>query len=288
MSILSRLALPGLFALTAAFAHATDPRALPVALPFVPPVVLNTVAFQYRTDGENHKAVVSFTPTMLRVDEPDDGYSIIHDPATDHYTGLEHRNYTFWEFSWPEVRASVEASKRYETHLQDLGNEGLNSDYAQTAVTNDAASAGTSSISADGDGSGYVWQPTKDHKRIAGIDCVRWTGDTVGGENVIAWCTGESEPQVRAAMEHLRTINEPIALVPVRTIVPPFVFLVYDGLVKGGVVPLQIEWGSDQDKNSFAFVSEKTLRPDASAFTIPKLYNRTTLITMDGMLDQKN
>ena len=60
------------------------------------------------------------------------------------------------------------------------------------------------------------------------MECVRWTGDTVSGESVEAWCVNGTLPKMQAAMERLRAINEPMALVPVRSLVPPLVFPIYD------------------------------------------------------------
>lgn len=266
----------------APLAHAADNQAKPVAPPPVPaPAFVDVVTFEVHVEGENHKLVVTTGPTLLRVDEPDDGYSVIYDPKTDHYTGLEHRNYTYWEFSWPEVRTAVEASKRYETHLQDLNNEGLGEIASGTPATN------SPSASLDSDNSGYVWRMTTDKKRIADLDCVRWTGDTLSGVSVEAWCYNGSLLKLQAALDHVRTINEPMALVPVRTLVPDFVFPVYDALVKGGVTPVQITWGDERDKNQFSFVKSETRDGKLSLFTVPKLYMKTTLVTMDGMINQK-
>jgi hypothetical protein len=264
-------------------AQAADNPASPLSPPLAAPAFLDVVSFEFKADGENHKVVVTSSPILLRVDEPADGYSVIYNPQTDHYTGLEHRNCTYWEFSWPEVRDAVENSKRHEARLQELSNEGLNSD-ADTPSINAPNAASPSDGSDD---SGYVWHPTTDTKRIAGLDCVRWTGDTVSGESVEAWCYNGPLPKLQAAVERLRAINEPMALVPVRTIVPDFIFPVYDALVKGGVTPVLINWGNDQDKNHFRFVEAKTRDGKLSLFTVPKLYMKTTLITMDGMIDQK-
>ncbi len=254
---------------------ATSPLALPASV--------DVVSFEFHADGENHKVVVTMGAPLLRVDEPNDGYSILYDPQTQHYTGLEHRNYTYWEFSWPEVSSAVESSKRYETRLQELGNEGMNGDNPPPSTN----AAGATSSSAGGDASGYVWRPTNDKKRIADLDCVRWTGETVSGETTEAWCYNGPLPKVQAAIERLRTINEPVALVPVRTIVPDFIFLVYDALVKGGVTPVLISWGEEREKNHFRFVEAKTSESRLSLFTVPKLYVKTTLITMDGMIKEQ-
>jgi hypothetical protein len=227
--------------------------------------------------------VVITGPAQLRIDETDDGYSIIYDPQADHYTGLEHRNYTYWEFSWPEVRAAVANTKRYEAHLRDLNTEGV-AGYDQTANTStNAAGSQSASASLGSDNSGYVWKATTDRKRVAGLDCLRWVGDSVSGESIEAWCATGLLPQVQTAMEQLRKINEPIALVPVRILVPPIVFPIYDALARGGVTPVLITWGSDRDRNHFAFVSAKTRDGKLDLFTVPKLYMKTTLVTMDGI-----
>jgi hypothetical protein len=281
--LLTRTLFLGVLLAATLSALAADNKAQPVVPPVATPAFLDVVSFEFRADGENHKVVVTTGPTLLRVDEPADGYSIIYNPQTDHYTGLEHRNYTYWEFSWPEVHAAVENSKRHEARLQELSNEGLSGDTSPPA-TNAASALSTSAVADD---SGYVWRPTTDRKRIAGLDCVRWTGDTVSGESVEAWCANGPLPKLQAAIERLRAINEPMALVPVRTIVPDFVFPVYDALVKGGVTPVLIAWGGEKDKNSFRFIEAKTLDGKPGLFTVPKLYMKTTLITMDGIIDQK-
>ena len=77
-----------------------------------------------------------------------------------------------------------------------------------------------------------------------------------------------------------------MALVAVRTLVPPFVFPVFNALTKGGVTPVLITWGGESEKNSFAFIEAKSRPTKANLFTIPNLYLKTTLITMDGILNQ--
>jgi hypothetical protein len=254
------------------------------APPLAVPAFVDAVSFEFNADAESHKIVVITTPNLLRLDEVTDGYSVIYNPQTDYYTGLEHRNYTYWDFSWPEVRDAVENSKRHESRLQELGNEGLNGD---SDISNPDTNAAPSSPPGGGDDSGYVWHPTTDRKRIADLDCVRWVGDTVSGENVEAWCYAGVLPKIQNAVDRLRTIDEPMALVPVRDIVPDFIFPIYTALLKGGVTPILINWGEDQNRNHFRFLGAKTQEGKLSLFTVPKLYVKTTLITMDGMIDSQ-
>ncbi|MEI9999025.1 MAG: hypothetical protein WDO13_07580 [Verrucomicrobiota bacterium] len=192
----------------------------------VPPTV-DVVTFAFRSEGESKKVIVTSGPGALRVDEPTEGYSFIYNPVTQFYTGLEHLNYSYWEFSWPEVRTAVEKSARHEQRLQQLNNEGLNPDSAPgdgsappqtpapsadsgTLPSSDNASADTNAAPSvntlpptqapapppgsdagslgGGDDSGYVWKPTTEKKRIAGLDCIHWTGETISGENCDVWC----------------------------------------------------------------------------------------------------
>jgi hypothetical protein len=285
------IALP-ILALTALWSQA-QPKALPLTAPMLPgpiPAVLDAVTFDVHADGENHKLVVMSTPSILRVDDQTDGYSILYYPLTQQYTGLEHLNYTYWQFSWPAVKTAIENSKRYETRLKDLGVESLNGDSPAPSPTDTASAtaAPPTDMSPPGvissDDSGYVWKPGTEKKRIAGLDCVRWTSDSLTGEPVEAWCYAGPLPKVEKALEQLHEINDPIALVPVRTLVPPLVFDVTRALAKGGVTPVLITWGGDQDRSRFELLSVKTHEGRASLFSIPKTYNKTTLITMDGLL----
>jgi hypothetical protein len=303
-----------LFAATVAlgfpFAMAGGKPAQHVPGPPTPPPVpaeLNVITFSIRSEGEMRKIVVTPAPGEVRIDSPDEGYSIIYERAAQFYIGLENRNYTYWEFSWPDVKAAVEGTARYATRLKDLGVQGLNGYLPDS----DASTPNTNTFNAQNPFaasdallntnsppptpppdtmsdtvSGYVWKPTDDRERIAGFDCVRWRGESVSADPVDAWCYAGTLPRVQDALARLREINEPIALVPVRTLVPPFVFAAEDDLTKGGVIPLRIVWGEDADKNRFELESLKVRTGNAKLFSIPPLYVKTTLVTMDGIGNQ--
>lgn len=268
------------------------PSALPAQAatpPLALPAFVDVVTFTVNFEDDNRKLITTTAPNVFRLDSPDESYSLIYNPQTENYTGLENRNDTYWVFSWPEVRDAVQTSKRYESHLQDLSNEGLSADVAAPPTTNapDATQVTTSvSGSGPGDDSGYVWRPTEDKKNIAGLDTAEWTGDTVSGGHVVAWCYAAPLPKVTAAVAQLRAINEPMSLVPVRPVVPDFIFPIYDSLTKAGVTPVLITWGDAQRPNRFQLDEVSTRPAKVSMFTVPKIYVKTTLVTMDGIIDQ--
>ena len=252
------------------------------------PATLAVVTFNMFYDDANHKMVVTLGPTLTRLDAIEDRYSIIYDSRSDDYIGLEHSNDTYWQFSWPQVKEKVAQSKRYEQHLRDLISQGINagdvSSNAAPPPTN-SGDAGSAAPPAGGetDTGSYIWKQTSEHKEIAGLDCVHWTGESATNPTVDAWCYAGPLPAVRAAFEKIRAMNEPMALVPVRTLVPAFLFTVYDSLAKGGSTPVLVTWGAADDKNKFSLAKETTRDNKPEVFSIPKLYIKTTLITMDGI-----
>ncbi|HUB67385.1 MAG TPA: hypothetical protein VL981_07880 [Candidatus Methylacidiphilales bacterium] len=269
---------------------AAPPKAAP-ATPPKAPAKLDVVTFNMYSSDENHKMVITLGPVLVRLDAIEDRYSVIYDPRGEDYIGLEHSNDTYWQFSWPDVKAKVVQSKRYADHLRDLISQGIDTDDLTSGSTPPPPAADTdSSVAApapsagnDADTSGYTWTQTNEHKRIGGFDCIHWTGTSISNPNVDVWCYAGAIPSVRAAMEKIRAMNEPMALVPVRQLVPAFLFTVYGSLVKGGGTPLLILWGGNQDKNKFSFAKAEMRDNKPEIFAIPKLYIKTTLITMDGI-----
>jgi hypothetical protein len=273
--------------LTAPAFLAPADKPAPRAVPIAQPAYVDVATFAYSASGANHKVVVTTGPTMMRVDEPAEDYSFIYNPATDSYIGLENRNYTYWEFSWPQLRDAVQNSKRYEKRLQDLGSDGLMGDSVlpSTGATNSSASA---SASLDGsDGSGLVWKQGPGTRRVGGYDCTQWTGETLSGEDTVAWCYAGVIPKVTKIIAHLRIVNGPMALIALRQVVPDHIFTVYDALTRANLTPLAMSWGQGSEGGEFHLVKLETREPRPDVFAVPKLYIKTTLESMDGMTDDQ-
>jgi hypothetical protein len=272
--------------------RADNPQALPadpapINARVAAPAFVEAVTFKIQAEGDTRVLTVTSGPNLVRIDAPNDRMSVIYDPQTEHYIGLEHSNYTYWDFVWPQVRDLVQSSQRYAARLRDIGPEALSGDVPPTPPPS-AADTNTPPISstAGSDDSGYVWHPTLERKRIENLDCVHWTGETLAGENIDAWCAAGLLAPVETAVATLREVNEPMALVPVRNFVPPLVFIAWDAMTKGGVTPVLITWGSGTEESRFALAGQKTMKGKLSLFEVPKLYMKTTLVTMDGIGNQ--
>jgi len=289
---LAALLLSACPALSAPAKPASGSAAPPSPQPEAPsrpaaPAFVDVVTVKVQMGDEKQTLTVTSAPGLVRVDAPDDRLSVLYDPATQHYTGLEHSNYTYWEFSWPEVRDAVENTPRYATRLRDMGPELLEENAVTPPATNsDTPAAPPSTNSAGDDNSGYVWHTDPSKKRISGIDCVHWIGETISGEKIDAWCAPRIIPEVEQALATLQTINEPIALVPVRNFMPPTAFVAWHAMTKGGVTPVRMTWGSEAEFNSFTLAGIKHRDGRVEDFRVPKVYNKTTLITMDGIGNQ--
>jgi len=254
------------------------------------PAFVDAVTFKINSSGDQRTLTVINAPSLVRLEAPDERLSVLYDPATQHYTGLENSNYTYWEFSWPAVRDAVQGTARYAARLRDIGPELMEENAVAAPATNSDSLDGTTASPTDsvgGDDSGYIWHTTIEKKRIAGFDCLHWVGETVAGETIDAWCTAGLQPPIEQAIATLKEMNEPMALVPVRELVPPLVFVAWGALTKAGVTPIDLTWGGDTDANHFAFVSARQREGKLSYFQIPKLYRRTTLVSMDGIANQK-
>ena len=257
------------------------------------PAFLDAVTFKSESDGARHTLTVMDGPSLDRIEAPDDRLIVIYEPATQHYTGLESSNYTYWEFSWPAVHAAVQGTARYATRLRDIGPELMEEGALNQPAPNANPLAGnsttpTDTVGGDDDGqTGYVWRTTIERKRIAGYDCLHWIGETVAGESIDAWCTAGLQPPIERAMATLKEINEPMALVPVRELVPPLVFVAWKALTRAGVTPIDLTWGGEGETSHFAFVSTRQREGRIAYFQIPPLYRKTTLLSMDGIGNQK-
>jgi len=77
------LLFPGVFLATMLSAQAADNQTNSVAPPVAVPAFLDVVSFEFQVDGENHKAIVTMGPTLVRVDEKTiTASSIIRKPTT--------------------------------------------------------------------------------------------------------------------------------------------------------------------------------------------------------------
>ncbi len=269
-----------LLILSALSATAADPE---VHARMAAPAFVDIVTFKIVSTGDKQQISVVSAPGLVRVDSPDDRLSVLYNPATEHYTGLENSNYTYWEFTWPEVRDAVQNTARYATRLRDLGPELLEENAIAPASTNTDAPPATDTASSDTDNSGYVWHTDIDRKKIGDIDCIHWIGETVAGEKIDAWCSPKSMPAVEQALATLKEMNEPMALVPVRMLVPPLIFVAWQSLHKAGVSPVQLTWGADTEFNQMTLVGVRQREGKVSDFQVPKFYVKTTLVTMDGI-----
>ncbi len=92
------------------------------------PAKLRLVVFEKRDGGGPvQKVSVTLGGKYVRFDLPDDRLRVIYEPVSQSYLGLELSDATYWTFSWPKVSELIAKSARYQSRMQELSNDGLQS-----------------------------------------------------------------------------------------------------------------------------------------------------------------
>jgi len=243
-----------------------------------PPGPAQLLEFQVREAGETKKLALILTPEKIRVDQPDDKVAAIYEASNEKFTGLELRDGTYWEFSWPEIQATIQKSKRYERRFHDLNIEGLAS-YDLTRPD---------PVDVVPDAPIYQWRPTGEKRRIGAYETAQWLGTSATAPPVEAWCVENQLAGLKPALDQVKKINEPMALVPVRPILPAIAFLVVDSLFKAQVVPVEIDWGQSTDRNRLTLVKLESKNVDSKSFSVPNTYRKVQLNALDGILENNS
>lgn len=224
---------------------------------------------------EEKKIIVTLTPAKIRVDQPEDKFAFIYDVATQSYTGLELRDAHYWKFSWPEVQAAVQASKRYKRRLNDLNIEGL----ASYDITR------PDPVETLPETPQFTWRTDDKTKKIGEYDCQHWLGNNRGGKDIEAWCVGQRVGGLKENLDRLKQVNEPMALVAVRPMLPPEFFVVVDSLYKAEVSPVEIAWGDHDDRTRLTLVRIEHKEVPVSLFQVPQTYLPSKLQALEGIVD---
>lgn len=253
----------------------------PVLAADAPPLQAERMEFYLRDQVEGKKIIVYLTPAKIRVEQPEDKFAFIYDVATQTYTGLELRDAHYWTFSWPKVQAHVQSSRRYQRRLQDLNIEG----FASYDITRpDAPSSEPAAPQ-------FIWRTGDKKKKIGEYECQLWLGENRGGKNLEAWCIEQRVGGLKENLDRLKEINEPMALVPVRPVLPPEFFVAVDSLYKAQVTPVEIAWGSVQDKSeektrlTLMGIQRKEISP--ALFEVPKTYLPSKLQALEGVSEDE-
>lgn len=252
-------------------AHAAD----------APPLVAQRMEFYLHDQVEGKRIIILLTPEKIRVDQPDDKFAFVYDVATKTYTGLELRDAHYWSFNWPQVQRFVQGTKRYRRRIQDLNIEG----FASYDITRPDAPE------SQPEPTQFIWRTDTTTKKISGYDCQHWLGQNRGGKDVEAWCIEQRIGGLKENLDRLKEINEPMALVPVRPVLPPEFFAVVDSLYKAQVTPVEVGWGNtekrtdDGTKLTLISIQSKEISPEV--FQVPKTYLPTKLQALEGIVDEE-
>jgi hypothetical protein len=240
-------------------------------------VPIDVLELEIREGGIPQRVTVWFGENKIRVDKPREKFAVLYDVAAEQYTGLEQRDYHYWQFSWPEVKAQAEKSRLFKRRLEDRSLEGLSSYDLESRQTESSILPAAAL---------YVWKQTQLKKPLAGKTAQQWIGETRGLERVEVWSVSPVDEPLHAALERLKKVNDPLALAAVRPIVPFYVFPVFDSMKKGEGTPLEIYRGGEGKDRDFLRVIalRKQEGNPEKLFSIPSTYQKVPLSALDDIL----
>lgn len=245
------------------------------------PIQAQRLEFYLHDQVEGKRIIIYLTPEKIRVEQPEEKFAFIYDVATKVYTGLELRDAHYWSFSWPKVQEHVLSTKRYQRRLQDLNIEGFAS-YDITRPDAPVAAPETPQ---------FIWRTGEGKKKISGYDCQLWLGENRGGKDLEAWCIEQRVGGLKENLDRIKEVNEPIALVAVRPVMPPEFFVAVDSLYKAQVTPVEVAWGGTKqsrgdDKTRLRLVSIQTKEVSPKLFAVPEGYLPAKLQALEGVTDE--
>jgi hypothetical protein len=232
------------------------------------------ILFTVKEAGRTQKIQALVAADKIRVNQPDEKFALLYESAGQLYTGLELRDAHYWQFRWPEVEAAIRESRRYADRLRNLDIEGLASYDLERPAANESAASSPPL---------YRWKPGGKKKRIGAYECELWLGQSEQAPAVEAWCVETQVPLFHELLERLREINEPMALAPLRPLLPPLYFVVAESLRKAGVTPVELSWTQHSSPSQVTFQGAGEKKTESGQWKIPEGYLKSEMGALEGI-----
>ena len=237
-------------------------------------VEVRTLLWQH--GAERDKLVCAWDPVsgQMRVEMPDRRFGVIWREKDDFFTGLEERDAMYWEFSWPQISAAVGkhtgAASDFKEPIVDASAGALGK--APAPVTETAPSA-------------ILWKM----KAMGDKDAV-WTGLVNATVDVEARVVPQPPAGLEMFWKRYARVADLMRLVAVREMGPgdltPLVAS-FVNMPEANRSPLALTWINGTTPTNVVTVADsKTVPRDPVRFAAPSGYQKTTLSTLEGLLEE--
>lgn len=243
------------------------------ALLFLTPLFGGRVVFNtLEGDFEQEYRIVEQSG-IWRIDAITKNWSILYDSKSGRYTGLEHRDGSYWGFRWEEVQKATQGTKHHLNRLSDVNIEGFAS-YDLTRPTQEAPKSEAWKVSPVQRVENWLKLPSRFW------DLTQSDQGSIRAQTVI-------QPFLQELLTRFSVIHEQIRQAVIRPLWPEKVDEALATFRTTGEVGVKFEWGSQS--NPFYWKIEKydeNSSETASFFEIPKKYHPTTIESLRGILNE--
>lgn len=219
-----------------------------------------------------HEFRIAERDGVWRIDSPSKNWTIFYREADRSYTGLEHRDATYWGFQWDAVQKAVQGSKNRFERFSDLNIEGFASyDLTRPTTTSKPVTWSTERVEGEGKWKGT---PTK-----------RWKLRQEMQKEFLV----ETKPDLflKAFFKKFLEIHQQIRMAVVRPMWSERLDEIIRQFATQEEFPMKIQWGNSESPMYWVIhESQEQLMLPENDFKVPEKYRPSDLKALDGILEK--
>ncbi|MDD4933953.1 MAG: hypothetical protein PHO89_10895 [Methylacidiphilaceae bacterium] len=231
--------------------------------------------FLWKADRKVERLSLLRRGPYLRIDQPDNLFSLIYNVDLQSFLGLEHLDAHFWSFDWPTIHGNAKASRENGWRLH--------SDPFQEDPTLVPFTPSTLPPRANvfHDLAHFSWVRVADRES-------RWTGHAETGEKaeILAGRSGADHRLLLiAAAQQLKTLSQIFHFLLGREAWPEPALAIWLSLPEDAGIPQEMSWRQDNgEEGKLRLVTQQWSEPPPDLFGPPKDYQRESLDEVEGFV----
>jgi hypothetical protein len=225
---------------------------------------IQSFQFLWREGEKQRPLRVYWNQTQMRIDTPEQNFSVLYDCRTEEFTGLEHRDAKYWQFNWLKLKKNVENSRRNSARLKS------------PLVVEPSPNADPVPVN-------FQWKASQSRKTVAELPVELWECRDANERRVRLWFSPlEAKPSVEF-WRTLHFVQETMKLIAVRSLGPSLPTVAWDHWLVAQGSPLELTLGDSEESQSLTLRTRATLPEDPALFLPPPTYRLNPLSAIAGL-----
>ncbi|CAF0704215.1 hypothetical protein [Candidatus Methylacidithermus pantelleriae] len=229
----------------------------------------------WQENGHKEAITLWVSGKQFRVDRPAEALSVLFDPETERFTGLEHRDGRYWAFCWSKIEKlcrNTEQAKEIMS-VSPWPEERRSPPFYPPSVQGP-----------DRDlwhGKKLVWRPVpngeKDQRFL-------WKAVDPERGSLEAWCVPSLSQEWQGIVGPVCRATRRLRIAVIRSLFPEKVITVWETLPLKAGQPVEVVW-TEPKKISARLIREVLTEPNPRLFQVPSNYVPTHLAALEGLED---